>query len=132
MNTDQIFLFAIFGGVFVLLIWGRWRYDIVAFGALMTGVVVGAVEVENAFSGFGHEATLVVALVLIVSAGLVRSGAVYLITRTMVDSSRSPGAADAGGYPDGAQGGAGAGAVAHAAQLCDDPRGYGDADRHAA
>ena len=92
MNTDQIFLFAIFGGVFVLLIWGRWRYDIVAFGALMTGVVVGAVEVENAFSGFGHEATLVVALVLIVSAGLVRSGAVYLITRTMVDSSRSLGA----------------------------------------
>jgi di/tricarboxylate transporter len=34
---------------------------------------------------------LVVALVLVVSAGLVRSGAVFLITRTLVDSSRNLG-----------------------------------------
>ncbi|MGI3170429.1 SLC13 family permease [Pseudooceanicola sp. C21-150M6] len=92
MDMDQIILFAIFFAVFALLLWGRWRYDIVAFGALMAGVVLGPVEVENAFSGFGHEATLVVALVLIVSAGLVRSGAVYLITRTLVDSGRALGA----------------------------------------
>ncbi|MEO0389001.1 MAG: SLC13 family permease, partial [Pseudomonadota bacterium] len=51
-------------------------------------VVVGVVPREAAFSGFGHPATLVVALVLIVSAGLVRSGAVYLITRTLVDPAR--------------------------------------------
>ena len=88
MNTDQIILFSIFVAVFGLLLWGRWRYDIVAFGALMAGVALGAVEVEHAFDGFGHEATLIVAMVLIVSAGLVRSGAVYLITRTLVDSSR--------------------------------------------
>ncbi|MEL7345963.1 MAG: SLC13 family permease, partial [Pseudomonadota bacterium] len=43
-------------------------------------------------SGFGHPATIVVALVLVVSAGLVRSGAVFLITRTLVDQSRSLGA----------------------------------------
>ncbi|MEM1076824.1 MAG: SLC13 family permease, partial [Pseudomonadota bacterium] len=47
---------------------------------------------DQAFSGFGHPATLVVALVLVVSSGLVRSGAVYLITRTMVDASRGLGA----------------------------------------
>ncbi|MBY6166920.1 SLC13 family permease [Pseudooceanicola nitratireducens] len=91
MNSEQIILFTIFGAVFALLLWGRWRYDIVAFGALMTAVVLGAVDVEHAFEGFGHEATLIVALVLIVSAGLVRSGAVYLITRTLVDSTRSLG-----------------------------------------
>jgi len=50
------------------------------------------VPTENAFDGFGHPATLIVALVLVVSAGLVRSGAVMLITRTLVDSSRSLGA----------------------------------------
>ncbi len=92
MSTEQIVLFTIFIAVFALLLWGRWRYDLVAFSALMAGVVFGAVEVEEAFTGFGHEATLIVALVLIVSAGLVRSGAVYLITRTVVDCSRSLGA----------------------------------------
>ncbi|EET49040.1 SLC13 family permease [Thalassobium sp. R2A62] len=91
MTTDQIILFALFGAVFALLLWGRFRYDIVAFSALMIGVVLGVVPSKDAFSGFGHPATLVVALVLIVSAGLVRSGAVFLITRTLVDSSRNLG-----------------------------------------
>ncbi|WP_339636504.1 SLC13 family permease [uncultured Sulfitobacter sp.] len=92
MTTDQIILFTLFGAVFGLLLWGRFRYDIVAFAALMAGVVLGVVPTKNAFDGFGHPATLIVALVLVVSAGLVRSGAVMLITRTLVDSSRSLGA----------------------------------------
>ncbi|WP_299698944.1 SLC13 family permease [uncultured Tateyamaria sp.] len=92
MTTDQIILFSLFGAVFGLLLWGRFRYDIVAFSALMLGVVLGVVPSDDAFSGFGHPATLVVALVLVVSAGLVRSGAVFLITRTLVDASRSLGA----------------------------------------
>ena len=91
MSTDQIILFSLFVAVFALLLWGRFRYDLVAFAALMAGVVLGVVPAEDAFSGFGHEATLVVALVLVVSAGLVRSGAVYLITRTLVDSTRGLG-----------------------------------------
>ena len=91
MTTDQIILFSIFAAVFVLLLWGRWRYDLVAFNALLTGVLTHVVPSDQAFSGFGHPATLVVALVLIVSGGLVNSGAVQLITRSMVDSSRSLG-----------------------------------------
>ena len=62
MTTDQIILFTLFGTVFGLLLWGRFRYDIVAFGALMAGVVLGVVPTENAFDGFGHPATLIVAL----------------------------------------------------------------------
>jgi di/tricarboxylate transporter len=92
MTTDQIILFSLFGAVFAMLLWGRFRYDLVAFSALMIGVVLGVVPTKDAFSGFGHPATLVVALVLVVSAGLVRSGAVFLITRTLVDSTRSLGA----------------------------------------
>ncbi len=92
MTTDQIILFSLFGAVFGMLLWGRYRYDIVAFSALMLGVVLGVVPTKDAFSGFGHPATLVVALVLVVSAGLVRSGAVFLITRTLVDSTRALGA----------------------------------------
>ncbi len=92
MTQDQIILFALFGAVFALLIWGRWRYDFVAFAALMVALVAGVVPTKDAFTGFGHPATMVVALVLIVSAGLTRSGAVHLITRTLVDAGRSLGA----------------------------------------
>ncbi len=91
MTMDQIILFSLFAAVFALLLWGRFRYDLVAFSALMLGVVLGVVPTKEAFSGFGHPATLVVALVLVVSAGLVRSGAVFLITRTLVDASRGLG-----------------------------------------
>ena len=92
MTSDQIILFTLFGAVFGMLLWGRFRYDLVAFTALLIGVVLGVVPTKDAFSGFGHPATIIVALVLVVSAGLVRSGAVYLITRTLVDSTRSLGA----------------------------------------
>jgi di/tricarboxylate transporter len=79
--------------VFGLLLWGRFRYDMVAFGALLLAVVLGLVPAEAAFSGFGHPGVVVVvALVLVISAGLVRSGAVLLITRTLVDASRALGA----------------------------------------
>jgi len=91
MTMDQIILFSLFTAVFGFLLWGRFRYDIVAFTALLLGVVLGVVETKDAFAGFGHPATLIVALVLVVSAGLVRSGAVMLITRTLVDSSRALG-----------------------------------------
>ncbi len=92
MTSPQILLFLLFGAVFGLLLWGRWRYDLVAFSALLVAAALGLVPKDQVFSGFGHPATLIVALVLVVSAGLVRSGAVYLITRTLVDAARPLGA----------------------------------------
>ncbi len=92
MTTDQIILFSLFIAVFGMLLWGRFRYDLVAFTTLMIAVTLGVVPVDNAFAGFGHPATIIVALVLVVSAGLVRSGAVFMITRTLVDASRGLGA----------------------------------------
>ena len=89
MTEQQIILFALFGAVFLCLLWGRFRYDLVAFSALIIGVIVGVVPTGSAFSGFGHPATIIVALVLVVSSGLVRSGAVYLITNNFVNASRS-------------------------------------------
>jgi di/tricarboxylate transporter len=49
------------------MVWGRWRYDLVAFSALAVAVIAGVVPIEEAFSGFGHPATVIIAMVLIVS-----------------------------------------------------------------
>ena len=89
MSTDQILVFSILFCVFGLLIWGRWRYDLVAFGALVAALIVGVVPNDLAFSGFGHPATIIIALVLVVSRALSTSGAIELLTRHVVDASRS-------------------------------------------
>ncbi len=86
--SDQNILFTLLFFVFVFLIWGRWRYDLVAFSALLLGVVAGVVPVNDAFSGFGHPAVVVVALVLIVSRGLSNSGVIELLARYLLDGSR--------------------------------------------
>ncbi len=92
MTTDQSILFLLLFCVFVLLIWGRWRYDLVAFGALAVALILGVVPKGEAFSGFGHPATVIIALVLIVSRALSNSGAIELLARYMVDASRRLGA----------------------------------------
>ena len=91
MTQDQIVLFALFAMVFAALVSGRWRYDAVAFTALLAAVLLGVVPPASAFEGFGHPATLVVALVLVVSAGLTRAGVVLAITRRFVRPGRSLG-----------------------------------------
>ena len=89
MTYDQIFLFSLFAVVFALLIWGRIRYDLVAFAALVIAVISGLVAPEDSFSGFGHPAVVIIALVLIVSRGLLNSGAVEMIAGLVLSSNRS-------------------------------------------
>ena len=89
MNTDQIILFSLLAAIFGLLIWGRYRYDLVAFAALVVASVVGVVPKNEVFSGFGHPATVIIALVLIVSRGLSNSGAIELLAKFLVDGTRS-------------------------------------------
>ncbi len=88
MTPDQLMLFGLLFFVFVFLIWGRWRYDLVAFVALLIALLTGLVPKELAFSGFGHPATVIIALVLVVSRGLSNSGAIELVARYLVDASR--------------------------------------------
>jgi di/tricarboxylate transporter len=89
MTTDQIILFSLFAGVFAMLLWGRWRYDLVAFSALLIALVLGIIPTKLAFSGFGHPATVIVALVLVISRGLLNSGAIDLITKRLIDTGRA-------------------------------------------
>ncbi|MEO5721507.1 MAG: SLC13 family permease [Chthoniobacterales bacterium] len=89
MTTDQILLFALFGVVLGLLLWGRFRYDVVAAAGLMCGVVLGLVPENVAFSGFSNPAVMIVALVLIASRAFENSGALGLLTKIAANEKRS-------------------------------------------
>lgn len=88
LPSDQTLIFAIFGVLFVLLVWGRIRYDLVAFGALILAAALGLVPKDDVFSGFGHSAVAIIALVLIVSRGLVGSGAIEKLATRLLDAER--------------------------------------------
>ncbi|MCW9049568.1 MAG: SLC13 family permease, partial [Deltaproteobacteria bacterium] len=70
MTTDQTILFSLIGLIFIFLIWGRVRYDVTAFAALVLAFLTGVIPKDQVFSGFGHPAVIIIALVLIVSRGL--------------------------------------------------------------
>ena len=89
MTPDQITLFVIFAAVMALMLWGKWRYDIVAFAGLIAGVLTGIVPAGEAFSGFANPATMTVALILVVTAGLQRAGVVAMLTRLLSGAKRS-------------------------------------------
>lgn len=89
MFTDQSLILGIFVVLFALLVWGRIRYDLVAFGALVLAAALGLIPKERVFSGFGHSAVAIIALVLIVSRGLVGSGAIEKLATRLLDSERT-------------------------------------------
>ena len=89
MTVDQLSILGLLAAVFALFAWGRWRYDVVAFVALLAATVMGAVPFADAFSGFGHPATVTVAVVLICSRGLQNAGAVDLIAKHLMPPLRS-------------------------------------------
>ncbi len=89
MTYEQITLFLLMGGVLILLVWGKWRYDLVAFGTLSLGLLLNVIPKDAAFSGFGHPAVIIIALVLIISKALSQSGAIEMLSEKFIDSSRS-------------------------------------------
>ncbi len=89
MSADQLILFGLIALLFIFLIWGRIRYDLTAFAALVIAALAGVVPKDQIFSGFGHPAVVIIALVLIVSRGLSRSGAIEMLARNLINTSRS-------------------------------------------
>jgi di/tricarboxylate transporter len=73
-----------------MFLWGRWRHDMVALGALLACVVAGLVPAAVAFAGFGHPAVVTVACVLVLSRGLQTSGAVDVLMRYVTPAAAGP------------------------------------------
>ena len=90
LTDDQLTVCGILLGVFIFFLWGKYRYDLVAFGALVAAVLAGVVPGDEAFLGFGHPAIITVALVLMLSRGLVESGAIDVLTARVVPDTSNP------------------------------------------
>ncbi len=90
MTTDQYLTIGIISLTLMLFISGRLRYDIVALIALFSSAILGLIPLNAVFSGFAHPATITVVIVLILSQGLTKSGAVEGITRIVDKFSDTP------------------------------------------
>ncbi|MDP5063872.1 MAG: SLC13 family permease [Haliea sp.] len=90
MNVDQGLIILILLAAVGMFLWGRWRHDMVALGALLACVLAGLVTPEAAFNGFGHPAVITVACVLVLSRGLQASGAVDVLARRALPANAGP------------------------------------------
>lgn len=90
MDQAQITILVILAATVVMFMWGRWRHDMVAAGALLACIFTGLVPAEVAFDGLGHPAVITVACVLVLSKGLQSSGAVDVLARTFLPGQSGP------------------------------------------
>jgi di/tricarboxylate transporter len=84
MTLQQALAFAVIGGAVAMFAWGRFRYDVVAVGALLVGITLGLVKPKAAFSGFTSDVVVIIACALITSAAVARSGLVELALRPLL------------------------------------------------
>ena len=89
MTSDQIIILTILAVTVGMFLWGRWRHDIIAMGALLACAFTGLVSSGEAFSGFGHPAVITVACVLVLGHGLQISGAMDVVARYLLPASAS-------------------------------------------
>lgn len=83
LSGDQATIFLILLATLVLFVWGRWRYDLVAMGALLLVFVTGLIPADQLFLGFGHPAVITVAAVLVITRGLINAGAIDALSRQL-------------------------------------------------
>lgn len=90
METENTLILVILVATVGMFLWGRWRHDMVAAGALLACVLAGLVEPGMAFSGFGHPAVITVACVLVLSRGLQNSGAIDVFVHRALPGDAGP------------------------------------------
>lgn len=74
MTVDQGLLIGVLMATLALFVWGRWRFDLVAVASLTACALLGLVPMDDAFTGFGHPAVILVAIVLAITRAFVHSG----------------------------------------------------------
>jgi di/tricarboxylate transporter len=90
MSSEQTLILVVLAVTMAMFLWGRWRHDMVALGALLACVLAGLVPSANAFSGFSHPAVITVACVLVLSRGLRSTGAVDALAQRVLPKRGGP------------------------------------------
>jgi di/tricarboxylate transporter len=85
----QDLAFAILAIAVALFASGRFRYDLVALGALLAAVLTGLVKPDRAFSGFTSDVVVIIASALVVSTAIARSGVAELALRPLLGRLKS-------------------------------------------
>ena len=89
MTLPQVLAFSILGGAVLLFASGRFRYDLVALGALLAGLVTGVVPAKQAFSGFTSDVVVIIACALVVSSAVARSGIIEQVFQPLLSRLKS-------------------------------------------
>jgi di/tricarboxylate transporter len=80
--TGEVLLtLAVTAAALGLFVWNRLRVDVVGMIVMVSLIVLGLVSPREGISGFANEAVITVAAMFILSAGLLRTGAIDLLTR---------------------------------------------------
>ncbi len=90
MTGEQLIVFGVLAATLVLFVWNRWRYDLVALGALLACALTGVVPADEVFAGIGHPAVISVAAVLVLSRGLLNAGVVDSVARRLMQVGDRP------------------------------------------
>jgi di/tricarboxylate transporter len=84
LNRSEILAFALITATLAMFVWGRFRYDLVALGSLLAGVLLGVIPAAHAFDGFKNEVVVIIATALVVSAAFERSGVAEMALRPVL------------------------------------------------
>ena len=70
--------------MFTILLFTKWRSDVVFFGAISVLYVTGVLDVKDAFSGFSGTSVITVGVLFVVVAGLMYTGVLQCIVRYLL------------------------------------------------
>jgi len=90
--TMPIILLLVILGIALLLFWFEWiSPDVTALGVLLALIVLGLVPLDQAFAGFGSDTVILLLGLLIMTAALMRTGVVEVVSRKFVQfTSKNP------------------------------------------
>ena len=89
MTTEAIMVLAILVGTIILFVSEKYPLDLVAMIGLAVLLALGLITPQEGFSGFSNPATLTVAAMFVLSAGLQKTGATAAVGRLMVRFGRN-------------------------------------------
>jgi di/tricarboxylate transporter len=91
--TLPILLLLVILGIALFLFWVEWiSPDVTALGVLLALIILGLVPLDQAFAGFGSDTVMLLLGLLIMTAALMRTGVVEVVSRKLLQfTSKRPG-----------------------------------------